>query len=122
MTRAPGRRPASTAGPRTTPPHQAPSRRSPATRSNARATNNNNLAEICDRRLDQAVNRALTQQTTGTSAASNASWSKADRLVTNAAPWVPLVNTRTVVFVSRRVGNVQANAEWGVLIDQMWVR
>jgi hypothetical protein len=27
-----------------------------------------------------------------------------------------------VVFVSRRVGNVQSNPEWGVLFDQMWVR
>jgi hypothetical protein len=35
---------------------------------------------------------------------------------------VPLVNSREVVFVSRRVGNVQSNPEWGVLFDQMWVR
>ena len=44
------------------------------------------------------------------------------RIVTNLAAWVPIVNPREAVVVSRRVGNVQANTEWGVLIDQMWVR
>ena len=45
-----------------------------------------------------------------------------DRRVMQLAPWVPLVNSRAVVVVSRRVGNVQFNPEWGTLIDQLWVR
>jgi hypothetical protein len=35
---------------------------------------------------------------------------------------VPIVNPREAVVVSRRVGNVQANTEWGVLIDQLWAK
>jgi hypothetical protein len=35
---------------------------------------------------------------------------------------VPLVNGRTLAFVSRRVHDLQSNPEWGVLLDQLWVR
>jgi peptide/nickel transport system substrate-binding protein len=83
---------------------------------------NENTPELCDRHIDQAIERAVTGQTTGTAAAANARWSAVDRLVTDSAAWVPIVNPRKVVFVSRRVGNVQPNPEWGVLFDQMWVR
>jgi ABC-type transport system substrate-binding protein/DNA-binding SARP family transcriptional activator/streptogramin lyase len=86
------------------------------------SANNNNNPEICDRHLDRAVNRALTQQSSGAHQASNESWAALDRLVTNLAPWVPIVNPREVVVVSRRVGNVQSNTQWGVLIDQLWVK
>ncbi len=84
--------------------------------------NNQNASEICNRRLDQAINHALTRQTTDTPAASNANWRAVDRLVTRTAPWVPIVNLRDVMVVSRRVGNVQSNPQWGVLEDQIWVR
>jgi YVTN family beta-propeller protein len=83
---------------------------------------NENTPELCDRHIDQAIERAVTGQTTGTAAAANARWSAVDRLVTDSAAWVPIVNPRKVVFVSRRAGNVQSNPEWGVLFDQMWVR
>lgn len=86
------------------------------------SVNNPNAPEICNRHLDQAIDRALTRQTTDTPAASNATWSAVDRLVTDLAPWVPIVNTRDVTVVSRRVGNVQSNTQWGVLEDQIWVR
>jgi hypothetical protein len=39
-----------------------------------------------------------------------------------AAPAVPLVNRRTVVLVSKRVGNYQHHSLWGPLLDQLWVR
>jgi hypothetical protein len=42
--------------------------------------------------------------------------------VTDLGAWVPLVNARNVVVVSPRVGNVQSSPQWGVLLDQMWVR
>jgi ABC-type transport system substrate-binding protein/DNA-binding SARP family transcriptional activator len=80
-----------------------------------------NPSHTCNRRVDRAVERALTLQTTAP-AASNAAWVAADRLVTNIAPWVPLLNPRTVVVVSRRVQNVQSNPQWGLLIDQIWVK
>ena len=34
----------------------------------------------------------------------------------------PAREPRSVVVVSRRVGNVQFNPEWGTLIDQLWVK
>ena len=83
--------------------------------------NSVNPSQTCNRRIDQAVKRALTLQTTAP-AASNDAWVAADRLVTNIAPWVPLLNPRRVVVVSRRVQNVQSNPQWGLLIDQIWVK
>jgi peptide/nickel transport system substrate-binding protein len=83
--------------------------------------NSNNPSQTCNRRIDQAVERASTLQTTAP-AASNTAWTAADRLVTNIAPWVPLLNPRRVVVVSRRVHNLQSNPQWGILIDQIWVK
>jgi peptide/nickel transport system substrate-binding protein len=84
--------------------------------------NNADPSHLCDPLLDKIVDRTLRRQTAGASAASNASWSKADRIVTDAAPWVPLVNSQTVVVVSQRVHNVQATTNSRVLIDQLWLR
>jgi peptide/nickel transport system substrate-binding protein len=87
-----------------------------------RASENNlNASEICDGRIDEAVNRALTQQTADAGASSTAAWPAVDRLVMSKAPWVPLVNRRELVVVSRRVHDLQANPQWGVLMDQIWV-
>jgi YVTN family beta-propeller protein len=82
--------------------------------------NNVNASDICDRRVDQAVDRALERQTDN--GASTASWAAVDHLVTDLAPWVPIVNTREVVVVSTRVRNLQSNPQWGVLFDQIWIR
>lgn len=81
---------------------------------------NENVAELCDPRVDRAVARA--QALGSTDRSTNAAWAEADRLVTDSGAWVPLVNTRTVAFVSRRVHNFQINPQWGVLSDQIWVR
>jgi peptide/nickel transport system substrate-binding protein len=83
--------------------------------------NSANPSQTCNRRIDRAVKRALTLQVTAP-AASNTAWVAADRLVTNIAPWVPLLNPRRVVVVSRRVHNVQSNPQLGLLIDQIWVK
>jgi hypothetical protein len=32
------------------------------------------------------------------------------------------VNLMTVVFVSKRVGNYQFHPQWGLLLDQLWVK
>jgi peptide/nickel transport system substrate-binding protein len=49
-------------------------------------------------------------------------WASADRLATDAAPLVPLVNPSDLDFVSQRVGNYQYNPTQGILLDQLWVR
>jgi peptide/nickel transport system substrate-binding protein len=81
-----------------------------------------NYSELCNHRLDQAFSRALAEQTTDAPEASNARWNAVDRIATSTAAWVPLVNTREVVVTSRRVRNLQVNPEWGVLMDELWVK
>ena len=38
------------------------------------------------------------------------------------APVVPTDNRRNVDFLSKRVGNYQYNPQWGVLLEQLWLR
>ena len=83
---------------------------------------NTSTSGICDKRIDEAVDRALTRQRSSAPATSSAAWSAVDRLVTDSAAWVPLVNSREVVVVSRRVRNLQVNPQWGVLVAQISVR
>ena len=56
-------------------------------------------------------------------AAARKLWAKLDRLVTNQAPWVPILNASDTVFVSARVGNYQESPSYGgPLLDQIWIR
>jgi peptide/nickel transport system substrate-binding protein len=80
-----------------------------------------NWAEFCDPALDAQIGRALAAEGSNSPAASGI-WASADRIVTDQAPLVPLVDPTAVSFVSRRVGNYQNNPQLGVLFDQLWVR
>jgi YVTN family beta-propeller protein len=86
----------------------------------ATETYNNNVAEICDRGIDRAVDHA--RSLLADSVGANPAWADADHVVTDAAPWVPLATTRQVAVVSRRAHNIQWSPQWGVLTDQIWVR
>ena len=77
-----------------------------------------NPSQFCDSQLDALVQRAVAME--GPSA--NELWAEADRRVVEAAPIVPLVNRRSVLLVSDRVGNVQQHLQLGPLLDQLWVR
>src|SRR5205807_1062849 len=76
---------------------------------------------FCDQNIDAAIRRALHMQLTNPQAA-NRLWAKVDRLVTDRAPWIPLVNSKWVDFVSKRVGNYQYHPTYAMLFDQVWVR
>jgi ABC-type transport system substrate-binding protein/class 3 adenylate cyclase len=80
----------------------------------------NGMSQLCDRALDRAYAAALVAQ--GEDPPANASWATVDRRVVDLAAWVPLVNSRRIVVVSPRVGNVQVNPSWGPLLDQLWVK
>jgi ABC-type transport system substrate-binding protein len=55
--------------------------------------------------------------------ASRAAWQRVDREITDAAPWVPLIVSKNVSVLSKRVGNYQYNpSAVAMLIDQLWVR
>ena len=55
-------------------------------------------------------------------AAARKLWAQVDRVVTGQAPWVPINNRSSTMFVSARVGNYQESPVYGTLLDQIWVR
>ena len=55
-------------------------------------------------------------------AAARRLWAQADHIVTDQAPYVPVLNVGTAGFVSSRVGNYQESPVYGLLVDQMWVQ
>jgi peptide/nickel transport system substrate-binding protein len=77
-----------------------------------------NASHFCDRGVTRQVGAGLAAR--GTNAAER--WAAADRRIVDQAPAVPMTNHRAVVFVSRRVGNVQQHLQWFTLLDQLWVR
>jgi peptide/nickel transport system substrate-binding protein len=81
--------------------------------------NNLNGTQFCDPAIDRQMRRA--QQLTDPTA-SRALWQRIDREVTDASPWVTLVASKDVNFLSKRVGNYQWSPSMGMLIDQLWVR
>ena len=80
-----------------------------------------NWSEFCSRRLDDEIHSALALQTTDPYLA-NQVWSRIDRAVVDEALVVPLITLKQVDLVSARVGNYQYNPQWGVLLDQLWVK
>ena len=82
---------------------------------------NLNAAEFCNQQIDAQVKEALALQPHDPGAAA-ALWARIDHQIVNQAPWVPIYNPRSLVMLSRRVGNYQFDPYWSVLIDQLWVR
>jgi peptide/nickel transport system substrate-binding protein len=81
-----------------------------------------NLAEFCDPHADELADQAQAAQQTDPAAARKL-WASIDRIVTDQAPWVPVLTASTTVFVSARVGNCQVSPYYyGPLLDQIWVR
>jgi peptide/nickel transport system substrate-binding protein len=77
-----------------------------------------NLSRLCNRTLDAQIDRALRTPPADAAPA----WAAADRRVTDLAAAVPMTNRRSVVLVSKRVGNVKTHPQWFTLLDQIWVR
>jgi peptide/nickel transport system substrate-binding protein len=82
---------------------------------------NLNAGGFCDRSLDRQIHRAQMLAVTDP-AGSAALWGRVDRSVTDAAPWVAFLNRAGIDLTSARVGNYQRNAQFSVLLDQLWVR
>jgi YVTN family beta-propeller protein len=80
-----------------------------------------NYAEFCDPHADELARQAQAAQLTDPAAARRL-WAQVDRIVTDQAPWVPILNQAFTTFVSARVGSYQESPEYGPLLDQMWVR
>jgi YVTN family beta-propeller protein len=80
-----------------------------------------NPSFFCNRRIDARIRRALRIQATDRDAAVQL-WVGIERELVDQAPWVPLYTPRPADFVSKRVRNYQYNPEFGILLDQLWVR
>jgi peptide/nickel transport system substrate-binding protein len=78
-------------------------------------------SQFCDPSLDRQQGAALNAESTSPQAA-NLLWAGIDRRIVNEAAWLPLVTPKWIDFLSKRVGNYQYNPEWGMLLDQLWVR
>ena len=80
-----------------------------------------NEAEFCDPHADQLASQAQAAQLTDPATARSL-WEQVDRIVTDQAPWVPILSFGDTTFVSARTGNYQESPIYGPLFDQMWVR
>ena len=80
-----------------------------------------NYSRFCDAQVDAAIGAAERLQQQDPVAASRA-WARVDRMIVDRAAAVPYANDLQLTFLSRRVGNYQSNPQWGVLLDQLWVR
>jgi YVTN family beta-propeller protein len=80
-----------------------------------------NEAEFCDPHADQLASQAQAAQLTDPATARRL-WFQVDRIVTDQAPWVPILSFGDTTFVSARAGNYQESPISGPLYDQMWVR
>jgi peptide/nickel transport system substrate-binding protein len=78
-------------------------------------------ATFCDPELEAAIGRAERAQSTDPQRAGGL-WANADRMIVDLSPWVFLFNPIGLDFVSARVGNYQHSPQWGILLDQLWVR
>jgi peptide/nickel transport system substrate-binding protein len=81
----------------------------------------NNHSEFCDPRVDRLARAAAKLEPSNPAAAARL-WARADRRVTDAAPWVTLAQVVSTEVVSRRVGNFRFASTSGAMLSQLWVR
>jgi peptide/nickel transport system substrate-binding protein len=80
-----------------------------------------NIGGFCDHSLDASIDAALSNETLKPGVASQ-QWAAIDRMATDTGAVVPLSNQLESDFVASRVGNYHYNPQWGMLVDQLWVR
>jgi peptide/nickel transport system substrate-binding protein len=85
------------------------------------STGNGNLSEYCSHRLNDLTARALAAEGANSPTATEL-WAQADHFLTDQAVTVPMVTPSVLDFVSTRVRNYQYSFQYGVLLDQLWVR
>jgi peptide/nickel transport system substrate-binding protein len=83
--------------------------------------NDINGAHYCDPALDRMFRTALAAEATGSQQAGVA-WAEVDHRLADASPFVDLLNPTGIHLTGGRVGNYQYSWQWGVLLDQLWVR
>ena len=86
-----------------------------------KSTSNSNWFEYCNPAIDAKIKQAAALQTSDPVRA-DALWARIDRDLVDQAVTMPFLTPRARVLVSTRVGNYQSHAEWGTLLDQLWVK
>ena len=76
---------------------------------------------LCVPSIDAMIDEATLMQLEDPVAAGEL-WSAVDRAIVDQAPYLWLVSSTNVEFVSERVGNYQRHFYWGTLLNQLWVR
>jgi peptide/nickel transport system substrate-binding protein len=82
---------------------------------------NGDPSEFCDPAIDRMFTKAEAVQAQNPAAAP-ALWQAAERAILRQAPLLPTFNPDSVAFVAPGVGNFQYHPQWGVLLDQLWLR
>jgi ABC-type transport system substrate-binding protein len=80
-----------------------------------------NSTGLCDADIDRMIDRALELQTVDPPRAQEL-WGDIERRIVDLAPWVSVVNPVSLDVISARVGNYQRHPQWGLLVDQLWVK
>ncbi|MBO6091400.1 MAG: ABC transporter substrate-binding protein [Acetobacter sp.] len=83
--------------------------------------NSPNMSGFCSPTIDRMMNNALSQ-TLNNRAESNRLWAKVDRALMQQAPAVPLVQTRNVILLSKRVHNVIITLNDELLFSQLQIQ
>jgi peptide/nickel transport system substrate-binding protein len=78
-------------------------------------------SRFCDAQVERTLSDATATEARNPTEAP-ALWQKAERQILRQAPIVPMANFDDPSFVSKRVVNFEYNPQWGVLVDQLWVR
>jgi peptide/nickel transport system substrate-binding protein len=80
-----------------------------------------NLTRLCDLWIEAAIARARAGQISRPELAAPL-WAEVDHLGVDLGVQIDLLNPAGMDFLSSRVGNAQHNPQWGLLLDQAWVR
>lgn len=80
-----------------------------------------NYSSLCDPSLDRQMETAGRLQQRDPVAGQRA-WAAIDRVIVDRAAAVPYANDLAITLLSPRTGGYEFNPEWGVLLDQLWVR
>jgi YVTN family beta-propeller protein len=82
---------------------------------------NANEAEFCDPAYDRLVAHAVAVSATDPGAAATA-WQAADRYLVDRAVVIPIYNDVGRDVLSARTGNYEHNPQFGLMLDQLWVK
>lgn len=79
------------------------------------------MAQYCDPAYDRLVAHAVALAASNPAAAA-AAWQAADRYLVDQAVVVPIYNDVGRDVVSARAGNYEHNPQFGIMLDQLWVK